>query len=82
VNDIDRAAEGLEAHSMDPGRVLALARSMGAQLRNVRIVGCEPETFEPQEDMELSPRVAAAVDPAIEIIQSLIEEFLPKEAIV
>jgi hypothetical protein len=32
--------------------------------------------------MELSPRVAAAVDPAIEIIQSLIEEFLPKEAIV
>jgi hydrogenase maturation protease len=82
VNEIDRAVEGLEAHAMDPARVLALARSMGAQLRNVCIVGCEPETFEPNEEMDLSPRVAAAVDPAIEIIQTLIEEFLPKEAIV
>jgi len=81
VNEIDRAVEGLEAHAMDPGRILALARSMGAKLQNVLIVGCEPETFEPNEDMELSPRVAAAVDPAIEIIQSLVEEFRPKEAI-
>lgn len=82
ASEIDRAAERIEAHAMDPVRILALARSMGAKLRNVRIVGCEPETFEPNESMDLSPRVAAAVDPAIQIIQSLIEEFLPKEATV
>ena len=82
ASEIDRAAERIEAHAMDPVRILALARSMGAKLRNVRIVGCEPETFEPNEGMDLSPRVAAAVEPAIQIIQSLIEEFLPKEAIV
>jgi len=82
AKEIDRAAERIEAHAMDPVRILALARSMGAELRNVRIVGCEPETFEPNEGMDLSPRVAAAVEPAIQIIQSLIEEFLPKEAIV
>jgi len=82
ASEIDRAAERIEAHAMDPVRILALARSMGAELRNVRIVGCEPETFEPNEGMDLSPRVAAAVEPAIQIIQSLIAEFLPKEAIV
>jgi hydrogenase maturation protease len=82
ASEIDRAAERIEAHAMDPVRILALARSMGAELRNVRIVGCEPATFEPNEGMDLSPRVAAAVEPAIQIIQSLIEEFLPKEAIV
>lgn len=82
ASEIDRAAERIEAHAMDPVRILALARSMGAELRNVRIVGCEPATFEPNEGMDLSPHVAAAVEPAIQIIQSLIEAFLPKEAIV
>jgi hydrogenase maturation protease len=82
AGEIDRAAERIEAHAMDPVRILALARSMGAELRNVRIVGCEPATFEPNEGMDLSPQVAAAVEPTIQIIQSLIEEFLPKEAIV
>ncbi len=67
----------VEAHTMDPLQVLAFARSMGTDLKNIRIVGCEPETFGPENEgaMGLSQRVAAAVDPAIEAIKSLITEF-------
>jgi hydrogenase maturation protease len=83
LNDIDSAAASIEAHAMDPVRVLAMARSMGAELRNVYIVGCEPETFGSDEGhMGLSVRVAAALDPAIQIIESLIAKLVTREAIV
>jgi hydrogenase maturation protease len=73
----NEAAAAVEAHSMDPARVLALAASMGAELKNVRIVGCEPETFGPDGEgqMALSPAVAAAVDEAVLVIDGLIENL-------
>jgi hydrogenase maturation protease len=72
--ELESVHTAVEAHAMDPVRVLALARSMGADLKNVRIVGCEPETFGPENEgmMGLSPRVAVAVEDAIRVIQSLI----------
>jgi len=77
LSELDNVPAVMEAHAMDPIRVLALARSMGADLKNVRIVGCEPETFGPDEGaLGLSPSVAAAIDGAIEAIGSLITEQL------
>jgi len=75
VSRLDEMAAALDTHSMDPLRALALARSMGAKLKNIRIVGCEPETFEPgdQGQFGLSHKVAAAVDHAIDVINSLIQ---------
>jgi Ni,Fe-hydrogenase maturation factor len=56
---------------------------MGATLKNVRIVGCEPETlYSDDGTIGLSPPVSAAVQPAIEAIRSLVDRFLVKEAIV
>jgi hydrogenase maturation protease len=82
LNEISQVAPVIEAHGMDPLRVLAVARSMGAQLKNIHIVGCEPETFGPDEGlMGLSPRVAAAVEPAIRVVESLIAKFATREAI-
>ena len=82
-HDIENAASNIEAHAMDPLRVLAMAQLMGATLRDVYIVGCEPETFGPDEgQMGLSAAVAAALDPAIGIIESLITRLARKEAIV
>jgi hydrogenase maturation protease len=68
----------IDAHDLDPVQVLAFARKMGARLQHVRIVGCEPESCGPPDEgsMGLSPRVAAAIDTAIEAVQSLIEEVL------
>jgi hydrogenase maturation protease len=67
----------IEAHAMDPMRVLAVAQSMGANLKRVRIVGCEPAQLEHEDGyIGLSPQVGAAVDEAITIIESLIQEAL------
>jgi hydrogenase maturation protease len=65
----------MEPHSMDPMRVLVAAQSMGANLKNVRIVGCEPAKLDNEDGcIGLSPEVGAAVDEAIRIIESLIQE--------
>jgi hydrogenase maturation protease len=74
LSTIDDGPVALEAHAMDPVRVLALARSMGAELKDVLIVGCEPETFGPPDEGQLgmSPSVTRAVDAAIGVIESLI----------
>jgi hydrogenase maturation protease len=77
--DTDRIADIptlVDAHSMDPVRVLALARSLGAKLGVVRIVGCEPETFGPPNEgcLGLSSSVAQAVQRAVDVVQNLINE--------
>jgi hydrogenase maturation protease len=67
----------METHSMHPMRVLALAQSMGADLKRIRIVGCEPAKLEHDDGyIGLSPEVGAAVDEAIRIVESLIQEAL------
>jgi hydrogenase maturation protease len=82
--DLD-ALEGegglIDAHTMDPMRVLALARSLGAELKRIRIVGCEPETFGGDEgQLGLSPSVTAAVEEAIRVIETMIEQHNDRKA--
>jgi hydrogenase maturation protease len=74
LDQISSEAAVVEAHTMDPIRVLALARSMGAELKSVLIVGCEPETFGPPDEglMGLSACVTEAVERAIEVVESLV----------
>lgn len=74
LDQIGNEAAVVEAHNMDPIRVLALARSMGAELKEILIVGCEPETLGPPDEglMGLSARVADAVESAIEAVESLV----------
>ena len=69
--------ESVNAHSMNPVRVLQLVRSLGGSPGWLRVVGCEPEVLEPEDGaMGLSERVQAAVGPAIEMIESLIHDLL------
>lgn len=68
--------EAVNAHSMNPVRVLQLVRSLGGNARWLRVVGCEPAVLEAEEGaMGLSEKVQAAVLPAIEMIESLIREI-------
>jgi hydrogenase maturation protease len=58
---------------MHPLGVLRLARSMGAPLRHVLLVGCEPATLGPEQGhMGLSEPVEAALDQAVGVIESLV----------
>jgi hydrogenase maturation protease len=65
----------VEAHGMIPTRALGLAQQMGATIPRVVVVGCEPESFgEPGVGrMELSGTVAAAVDGAVSLVDSLVQ---------
>jgi hydrogenase maturation protease len=61
------------AHGLDPAKVLATARSAGARLGRVVVVGCEPAELDDETGrIGLTEPVEAAVDPAIEMIRSLV----------
>jgi hydrogenase maturation protease len=69
--------EVINAHSMNPVRVLQLIHSLGGQPGRLYLVGCEPAVLETEEGaMGLSEKVQAAVAPAIEMIETLIREIL------
>jgi hydrogenase maturation protease len=69
--------EAVNAHSMNPVRVLQLVRSLGGTPGWLRVVGCEPAVLEAEEGaLGLSEKVQAAVAPAIKMIESLIREVL------
>jgi hydrogenase maturation protease len=71
----------LDTHSMDPVKVLAFARTLGARPIRTLLVGCEPSIYnadDPYAEMQvgLSEPVQAAVDGAIRMIDGLVEELL------
>lgn len=71
----------LDAHSMDPVKMLAFARLLGARPRRTLLVGCEPAPFGADEDysemqMGLSSPVQAAVAEAVKMIEALLEKLL------
>jgi hydrogenase maturation protease len=72
----EAAAPMMEAHSLDPWRVLHLASSLGGTIRQVLLIGCEPQPLEPDEmQMRLSEPVAAAIDEAVNAIETLVTQI-------
>jgi hydrogenase maturation protease len=66
----------VETHGMNPMRVLATARSMGAAWKRLLVVGCEPAADSVDPDGEgalgLSEAVRPAVEEAVEVVRRLI----------
>jgi hydrogenase maturation protease len=72
----------VDAHSLDPAKVLRLVASPGGQVRRLLLVGCEPGTADPKAmSMGLSAPVAAAVDEAVTVIESLTGRLLAGEGL-
>jgi hydrogenase maturation protease len=71
----------IEAHSMDPMKVLRTAAAMGAKVGRVLIVGCQPSSPQSPDDdgcdtpMGMSAAVTAAVDEAVAMVESLVERL-------
>jgi hydrogenase maturation protease len=66
---------------MDPVKVLAYARALGARPTRILLVGCEPSVLSGNTDymdlqMGLSEPVQAAIAEAMKMIDSLVEQFL------
>jgi hydrogenase maturation protease len=70
----DEEAPVVDAHSMSPEVVLATLERLGGSVPRVYVIGCQPASLD--EDMGLSPPVAAAVDGAVELCRQLINEFV------
>lgn len=69
------SSQSLATHGMDPVKGLEMAQTLSATFGRVILVGCEPETFGPENEgyMGLSVPVAAAVDEAVRMIEELVE---------
>lgn len=72
--DPGEAVVAMDAHGMQPDRVLGLVRTLGGDLGRVLVVGCEPECAEP--GIGLSRPVAAAVEQAVPMVQELVVRAL------
>jgi hydrogenase maturation protease len=73
-------AVSLDTHGMDPVKVIKLSRALGARPTRTLVVGCEPRVIVSGEDyddmlMELSEPVRAAVEEAVKLVESLVEEI-------
>src|SRR6202050_5983050 len=65
----------IEAHAMNPVSVLRRAGAMNIELKNILLVGCEPETLGGEEgQMGLSAPVEAAIDEAVKLVRTLIDK--------
>jgi len=81
---VESVRVGLDAHSMDPVKVLAYARTLGARPIRTLLVGCEPSMISENGDymdlqMGLSESVQASVNEALKMIDSLVEQLLTNE---
>lgn len=70
VEAVEPAGE-VDLHLAVPARALAVAGALGALPAEVYLVGCEPAEVD-ELRMRLSPAVDAAVDEALERIESLL----------
>jgi hydrogenase maturation protease len=70
----------VDPHGMNPLNVLRMAVNMGAELKRILLVGCVPATLGPEEGkMGLSEPIAAAVDEAAQLVDSLVTRILAGE---
>jgi hydrogenase maturation protease len=70
----------IDAHGMDPVKILALASSMGGPLNRILLVGCEPATLGPDEgQMGLSEQVMGSLTEAVDLVESVINKVLAGE---
>jgi hydrogenase maturation protease len=79
--DEPAAAQHLEMHHLDPMRVFQLVRHMGGRLPLLRLIGCEPDRLEAEDENlpHLSEAVQAAIPRAIQVVEALAAELLALE---
>ena len=77
------AEVAVEAHNLDPVKVLLLAESMGGRVGRLLLVGCEPAPPDEADEMRmgLSDPVRAAADEAVGLVESLVGRLLRGEAV-
>ena len=80
ASEVDEAPVAAEAHGMHPAKVLAFARALGPMPETIMVLGCEPAVLPDPLAVHivqgLSPPVLAAVDRAVEQLETLVERLV------
>jgi len=67
----------VDAHAMNPINVLRMATAMNGKLGKILLVGCEPQTFGPEEgQLGLSECVEASINEAVDMVVSAANKAL------
>ena len=73
----------VDAHAMDPVKVLGLALALGGELPRTLVLGCEPLTVmrEDEEDVvvTISEPVRAALDEGVRLVEALLADLTSQE---
>lgn len=77
LNTCDSGGVAVDAHAMNPMNVLRMAKSMGAPLQRILLLGCEPATLGPEEgQMGLSEAVERTLDEAVRLAETLVARIV------
>lgn len=78
IPDVCDETAVVNSHSLDPVRVLALAKSMGAKFKRVLLIGCEPLVVDHDGSghIGLSEVVQSAVDRSVNNIRQFVQELI------
>ena len=77
LDDPSAPTAAVDAHVMNPANVLRMARALNIEVKNMLLVGCEPQTLGGEEgQMGLSAAVDAAMEDAVKLVESLIGKVL------
>jgi hydrogenase maturation protease len=77
VDEEHVGAGGLDTHAMDPAIVLGTVAQLGGVLPRTLVVACEPAVIE--EHIGLSAAMAAAVEPAMQMVREVLDEHLDRQ---
>jgi len=78
LDKLDAQTAAIDTHNMNPLKVLSMVKTLGGEFKRIFLVGCEP-LFTGEEDigfMGLSEPVEAAIDKAVEVVESLVAKIL------
>jgi hydrogenase maturation protease len=80
LSGLEGEAQGtdlLDAHTLNPLKILGLARVLGGTWKRLLLVGCEPGDLGGDEGrLGLTDAVRVAVDEAVGLVSKLVHEFL------
>ena len=82
IGTADGGDPPVDGHSMDPVKVVQLAKTMGAITARLLLVGCEPADCGGDEGrMGLTELVQKAITPAADMVEELVEQIATTKTI-
>jgi hydrogenase maturation protease len=68
----------VDGHGLDSAQILKLAENLGGHPGRIFLIGCEPNALPDPDEMQMamSDEVAAAVDEAVDVAESLVARLL------